>query len=149
MDLNQIQLTGRLDREPLLYDIGDHHVAALHLVCERRWRKANSAVERAQDAFRLTAWEELADECGRLLHVGDQLYVVGQLRLYSTWVGGIEHTAHEVLLDQVILLASGLPEPERPCRPVFISQPKRLTPLVFRTPTASAPFDSLQKEYAS
>jgi single-stranded DNA-binding protein len=105
-DRNHIQLSGRLDREPLLFDVGDHHCAALHLVCERSWVRHSGAVERGQDAFRLTAWEELADSCGRLLHTGDRVLVEGRLRLFSSWLGGIEHSAHEILLDRVVLLAS-------------------------------------------
>jgi hypothetical protein len=106
MDLNRIQLTGRLDREPLLYDVGDHHVAALHLVSERRWQTPSGASERSHEYYRLTAWEDLADECGRLLHAGDFIYVVGRLRLFSSWIGGMEHTAHEILLERLALLAN-------------------------------------------
>jgi hypothetical protein len=104
-DLNRVLLRGRLDREPLLFDVGDHHCAALHLVCERSWVTGSGAVERGQDAFRLTAWEELADTCGRLLHAGDRVLVAGRLRLFSSWLGGVEHSAHEILLDRVVLLA--------------------------------------------
>ena len=105
-DLNRVQLSGRLDREQVLIDVGDHHVAALHLVCERSWLTRSGATEWGQDAFRLTAWEELADTCGRLLHAGDRVYVEGRLRLYSSWLGGVEHTAHEILLDRIVLLTS-------------------------------------------
>jgi single stranded DNA-binding protein len=106
VDLNRIQLTGRLDREPLLYDVGDHHVAALHLVCERRWRTNSGASERAHEYFRLTAWEDLADACGRLLHAGDRIAVVGRLRLFTSWLNGVEHTAHEIVLSQMKLLTT-------------------------------------------
>jgi single-stranded DNA-binding protein len=112
MDLNRIQLTGRLLREPLLYDIGDHHVAALFLICERSWRTRAGALERAQDCYRLTAWEELADACGRHLHADDHIYITGQLRLFTSYTEAMEHSTHEILLDQVLLLASGAARPE-------------------------------------
>lgn len=112
MDINRIQLTGRLDREPLLYDVGDHHVAALHLVARRNWRTRSGVWEQAHEYYRLTAWEDLADECGRLLHAGDAIYVAGRLRLFTSWTGGIEHTAHEIVLDHLLLLAPARPQPE-------------------------------------
>jgi single-stranded DNA-binding protein len=113
MDLNRICLTGRLDREPLLYDIGDHHVAALHLVSEHRWQQARGRRVDLPQSYHLTAWEELADRCGRLLHAGDRVYVSGHLRLYTSWVDGVEHSAHEVVLDQLLLLAADAPGPDQ------------------------------------
>lgn len=129
MDLNRIQLTGRLDREPLLYDVGDHHVAALHLVCVseagaqrlRHWRTSSGAGERAHEYYRLTAWEDLADECGRLLHAGDRIAVIGRLRLFTSWLNGVEHTAHEIVLSQIKLL-SATPHDLAP-DPVVVARP--------------------------
>lgn len=114
MDLNRIQLTGRLDREPLLHDIGDHHVAALHLVCEHRWRTSSGTVESSSEHYRLTAWEELADQCGLHLHAGDYIYAAGRLRLFTSCLGGVEHTAHEIVLDRLILLAPAAPYDQNP-----------------------------------
>lgn len=113
MHLNRITLTGRLDREPLLYDVGDHHVAALSLVSEHQWRHPRGTNERQPQHYRLTAWEELADLCGRLLHAGDLIFVTGQLRLFTSWVGGVEHTAHEIILDDILLLAADAPAPDQ------------------------------------
>lgn len=113
MHLNRITLTGRLDREPLLYDVGDHHVAALSLVSEHQWRRPRGKAERLPQHYRLTAWEELADLCGRLLHAGDLVFVTGQLRLFTSWVDGVEHTTHEVILDDILLLAADAPAPDQ------------------------------------
>lgn len=109
MNLNRITLTGRLEREPLLYDVGDHHVAALHLASEHHWRGPSGQLVRLPQQYRLTAWEELADLCGCLLHAGDLIFATGQLRFYTSWVGGIEHTVHEVVLDDLLLLAADAP----------------------------------------
>jgi single-stranded DNA-binding protein len=125
VDINRIQLTGRLDREPLLYDVGDHHVAALHLVCERRWRTSSDVGERAHEYYRLTAWEDLADACGRLLHAGDRIAVVGRLRLFTSWLNGVEHTAHEIVLSQMKLLTTASPRPTSSRRRTAIRNRRR------------------------
>lgn len=108
-DLNRVQLTGRLAREPLLHDVGDHHVAELQLVSERRWRTRPGSVVRAHSWHRLTAWEELADLCGRLLHAGDRVYVEGQLRPIVGQIAGAPTTTYELVLERVILLSRATP----------------------------------------
>ncbi len=102
MDLNRVQLTGRLDGEPQLWSIGDHPVAALRLACVRHWRAADGQVRRETDWYRLTAWEALAEWCGRCLHAGDRIYAEGQLRLNADG-------RHEILLDRLVLLARPTP----------------------------------------
>lgn len=130
MDLNRIQLTGRLDREPLLYDVGDHHVAALHLVSEHHWRTPSEASRPHHEHYRLTAWEDLADECSRLLHAGDEIYVEGRLRLFSSWVNGVEHSAHEIVVDRLLLLAIARAEPKASRKPATIrGRSRSLIPL--------------------
>jgi len=103
-DLNRVHLTGTLGSEPLLYDVGDHAVAALTLACARRWRTAAGAMEHETIWLNLTAWEALAEQCGRLLHCGDHLYVEGKLHL-----GTDQHVAQRaayplIVLDRIVLL---------------------------------------------
>lgn len=104
-DLNRVQLTGRLAREPLIYDVGDHHVARLQLLSERRWRTAPHAVVRSHTAFQLTAWEDLADFCGRHLHAGDRIFVEGQLRPIAGRVVEGLCVNYEIVLERIVLLA--------------------------------------------
>lgn len=104
-DLNRVQLTGCLAREPLLYDVADHHVARLQLRSERRWRTAPLAVVRSHTAFQLTAWEDLADYCGRHLHAGDRIFVEGQLRPISGRVVEGLCVNYEIVLERIMLLA--------------------------------------------
>ncbi|HMQ35685.1 MAG TPA: single-stranded DNA-binding protein [Chloroflexaceae bacterium] len=120
-DLNRVQLTGRLAREPLLHDVGDHRVASLQLVSERRWRTAPGVVIRDHSWHRLTAWEDLADLCGRLLHAGDRIYVEGQLRPISGQGGAI--LTYEIVLDRLILLARGPPQAREATRPYDLLGP--------------------------
>jgi len=106
MDLNRIHLTGTLGSEPLLYDIGDHPVAALTLASEQRWRTGDGMHHRAQIWFNLSAWEELAEHCGRLLHRGDRVYVEGYLHLWIEPRPPQRDAGHTIVLDRVVLLGA-------------------------------------------
>lgn len=103
-DRNRVQITGHLAREPLLYDVADHHVAVLALVSERRWRTGTGALGTDHTRVQLVAWEELADDCGRLLHAGDHLYAEGQLRPIAGRATDELAQAYEIVLDRVVLL---------------------------------------------
>lgn len=104
IDLNRVHLSGTLGSEPLLYDIGDHPVAALALASQRRWRAASGVTELETTWFNLAAWEELAEQCGRLLHRGDQVYVEGALHVWTERRGHQSYGCHTVVLDRVVLL---------------------------------------------
>lgn len=107
MDLNRIHLTGRLGAEPLLYDVGDHPVAALCLVSTRSWRHADGSLRAETTWYNLTAWEELAEQCGRQLHRDDRVYVEGHLHLSNEHRGAHWVLCHSVILDRIELLAIG------------------------------------------
>lgn len=106
-DLNRVHLTGTLGCEPLLHDVGDHPVAALALACQRRWRNAAGAVQVETSWFNLVAADELAEQCGRLLHRGDRVYVEGSLRVWTELRGPHSYGCHTVALDRIVLLAVG------------------------------------------
>jgi single stranded DNA-binding protein len=106
-DLNRVQLTGWLGSEPLLYDVGDRPVATLALACERRWRAADGRLQRETTWINLTAWEELAAHCGRLLHQGDRVYVEGSLQLWTEVQAPQSYACHTVIVERIVLLAAG------------------------------------------
>jgi hypothetical protein len=106
-DLNRIQLTGTLASEPLLVDVGDHPVALLALACTRHWVDPSGKLQREITWLNLRAWEGLAEQCGRLLHRGDRVYLEGTLQLWSEQRGGASSLCHAVDLDRIVLLAAG------------------------------------------
>jgi hypothetical protein len=106
-DLNRVCLTGTLGSEPLLYDIGDHPAATLTLMSERCWRTGSGALELETTWFTLSASEALAEQCGRLLHCGDRIFVEGSLHLWPDWRSGYLSTGHSIVLDRIVLLAAG------------------------------------------
>jgi single stranded DNA-binding protein len=105
-DLNRVHLTGTLGTEPLLYDVGDHPVAALALACQRRWRATSGAFQVETTWLNLVATDEIAEHCGRLFHRGDRVYVEGSLRLWTEVRGPHHYGCHTVVLDRIVLLAA-------------------------------------------
>lgn len=101
-DLNRVQLTGRLGGEPRLVSVADHPVALLALGCQRRSIGAQGAQELETTWLTLTAWEELAEQCGRLLHAGDRIYVEGRLHH-----GEAQAPGPTIIIDRLVLLAPG------------------------------------------
>jgi single-strand DNA-binding protein len=106
-DLNRVHLTGELASEPLLYDVGDHPVARLALASRRSWIGPGNRLQLATTWFELTAWEALAEQCGRLLHRGDRVYVEGRLHLWHERRGRQSLLCHSIILDRIELLAAG------------------------------------------
>jgi hypothetical protein len=96
MDLNRVLLSGRLDKEPLLWQVGDHPLATLCLASRRSWRAADGRRCHATEAYQFTAWEELAEWCGRSLHVGDRIYAEGRLCVAADG-------RCEIVLDRLLL----------------------------------------------
>jgi single-strand DNA-binding protein len=106
-DLNRIHLTGCLGSEPLLYDVGDHPIATLALACERRWQAVDGTIQLETTWLNLSAWEELAEQCGRLLHRGDRVYVEGTLHLWTEVQAPQSYACHTIIADRIVLLAAG------------------------------------------
>lgn len=108
-DLNRVHLTGILGSVPLLYTVGDHPVAALCLRCTERWQAPDGRLKSETAWYNLTAWEELAEHCGRTLHSGDRVYVEGRLHLTPTVHGPNSFTTLTIIVDRIVILDAALP----------------------------------------
>jgi single-strand DNA-binding protein len=102
-----VYLIGTIGGEPLLYSVGDHSVAELALASTCHWRDAVGTARTTTSWFNLTAWEELAERCGRVLHRGDRIFVAGALQLWTETRGAQSYTCHSIVLDTLVLLRVG------------------------------------------
>lgn len=108
VDLNQTQLTGRLAGEPGLLSVGDHTVALLSLISQRRVAAVGGGTQVESTLLRLAAWEELAEWCGRALRAGDRIYVEGVLcnADEGVWIAPFQEAI--VMVDRLVPLSSWL-----------------------------------------
>jgi single-strand DNA-binding protein len=108
-DLNRVHLTGILGSVPVLYTSGDHPVAALCLRCTERWQTPDGRLKSETFWYNLTAWEGLAEYCGRSVHPGDRVYVEGRLHLTSTVQGPNSFMTLTIIVDRIVILDAALP----------------------------------------
>lgn len=114
MDLNKVQLTGRLGGEPELKTVaGGARIARLRLANSRRARDEQGAAGEQTDWYTLTAWNGLAEICARICQTGDLVYAEGRLRVTTyTPDDGAPRVGVEIVLDQLLLLARARPRDE-------------------------------------
>ena len=105
--MNQIQLIGRLTRDPELdTTAGGKPVCDMRLAVSRRDRDADPVY------VDLVAYDGLAETCGAYLEKGRQLAVTGRLD-YQEWEasdGSGKRSKHSVVAAEVDFLARPKPE---------------------------------------
>lgn len=108
MDLNKIQLIGRLSADPET-GVSEKHMpnAVMLIQTERVWKdRTTGATERAADTHRVFAVGRLAEVILKYLKKGDRVYVDGSLR-------SAERTKSIGLVAQnLIMLGGGKREPK-------------------------------------
>jgi single-strand DNA-binding protein len=115
--INKVVLLGNLTRDPeLKYTPNGTAVCTMGLATNRTWVAEGQTKEDVQ-YHRLTAWNKLAELCGKLLTKGKKIYVEGRI-VYRTFTGkdGTQKSITEIVIDDFILL-SGRAEGEYPSSP--------------------------------
>ena len=108
--MNQIQLIGRLTRDPELdTTAGGKPVCDMRLAVSRRDRDA------APVYVDVVAWGKLAELCAQHLEKGRQVAISGRLE-YSEWEAqdGSKRSKHEVVAGEVEFLAKAKAIDEEP-----------------------------------
>jgi single-strand DNA-binding protein len=98
---NQVQLTGRAGHLPEIFTMTDGTMMARLRLYQS---VTNHSGERSSTAFSLVAWGSLAEALHRSVRRGDNLFVLGKLRIRIWKQEGINHLRPEVHLDGYHLL---------------------------------------------
>lgn len=103
--MNKIILIGNLTRDPEMRATPSGVPVATFTIAVNR-RFTDSAGERQADFFRISAWRELGDSCGRYLRKGRKVAVVGELQA-STYDAkdGTTRMSLDVRADEVEFLS--------------------------------------------
>ncbi len=121
MDLNKVQIIGRLTRDPEVKTIpSGQTVATFSVATGRTWKDKNTGEKKEQTEFHnIVAWRRLAEICGEYLKKGRQVYIEGHLQTRS-WddQSGTKRYRTEIVADNMIMLggrgdvpAGGAPVP--------------------------------------
>lgn len=102
--MNKVILIGNLTREPELSSTASG-VAMCRLGIAVNRNYTNSEGNRETDFFNITTWRNLAERCGKYLHKGSKVGIVGNLQMRSYEVNGEKRTALDIIAEDVEFLS--------------------------------------------
>lgn len=111
--MNRITLIGNLTNDPETRSTSSGVTVCAFIIAVNR-RFANSNGERQTDFFRINAWRQLGEVCGKHLSKGKKVAVVGELqaRTYEA-KNGETRMSLDVAADEVEFLSPKDEEPKR------------------------------------
>lgn len=107
MDLNKVQIIGRLTRDPETRNTpSGQMVANFSVATGRQWKDKNTGQKQEQTEFHnVVAWSRLAEICQQYLRKGSQVYLEGRLQTRS-WddPSGVKKYRTEIIAENMIML---------------------------------------------
>ena len=106
--MNKLTIIGNLTRDPELRTTSTGvNVCSFTVAVNRRGRRDDQGSQPEADFFRVTAWRQLADICGKYLAKGRKVCVVGPVSVHTfTGNDGATRASLEVTADDVEFLSS-------------------------------------------
>ena len=102
--MNKVLLIGNLTREPELSSTASG-VAMCRIGIAVNRNYTNSEGNRETDFFNITAWRNLAERCGKYLHKGSKVGIVGNLQMRSYEVNGEKRNTIDIIADDIEFLS--------------------------------------------
>ena len=102
--MNKVLLIGNLTREPELSSTASG-VAMCRIGIAVNRNYTNSEGNREADFFNITAWRNLAERCGKYLHKGSKVGIVGNLQMRSYEVNGEKRNTIDIIADDIEFLS--------------------------------------------
>src|ERR671916_269371 len=82
-DLNMVQLTGNLGKDPeTKYTPQGSGVTKFSVAASRRWRTAEGEDRADTEWFNVVAWNKLGEICAQYLQKGSRVYIEGRLQTH-------------------------------------------------------------------
>lgn len=78
--MNKILITGNLTRDPVMRSTPEGLSVCSFVVAVNRRKRGAEAGQTEADFFRVNAWRELGENCGRYLRKGRKVAVTGPVR---------------------------------------------------------------------
>lgn len=108
MDLNKVQIIGRLTRDPEMRTIpSGENVATFSVATGFQWKDAQGTRQERTEFHNVVAWRRLAEIVGQYLKKGSKVYIEGRLQTRS-WddQNGVKKYRTEIVADNMIMLDS-------------------------------------------
>ncbi len=110
--INKVVLLGNLTRDPeVKYTPTGAAVCTFGLATNRTWTTAEGQTKEDTQFHRVTAWNKLAELCGKLLSKGKKVYLEGRLS-YRNYTGkdGQQKSITEIIMDDFIVFSGAKQE---------------------------------------
>lgn len=119
--LNQVQLIGRLGKDPeIRYTSSGDAVASFSVATSESWKDKNTGEKKESTEWHnIVIWRKLGEVAGQYLHKGDQVFLQGRLKTRK-WQdqSGQDRYTTEVVVNQMVMLGKkGDGSSNRPPRP--------------------------------
>ncbi len=108
-DLNKVQLTGRLGKDPeTKYTAQGNAVTQFTVASNRSWKTAEGDARDDTEWFTVVAWNKLGEICAQYLRKGSRVYIEGRLqtRSWEDQESGQKRYKTEVIANDMIMLDS-------------------------------------------
>lgn len=123
--MNKVYLIGNLTRDPEVSETSSGVTFCRFAIAVNR-TFVNSEGTRETDYFNITVWRTHAENCGRFLHKGSKVAIVGSLqnRTYED-KDGVKRTVTDIVASEVEFLTTGTrgDDGESAVRPVKAEKP--------------------------
>ena len=116
--VNKVIIVGRLGADPELKSVGNaQSVARLNIATSESWMGKDGKSQERTEWHRVVVWGRQAENCGKFLSKGRQVYVEGRLQTRS-WEDqqGQKKYATEIVATTVQFLGAGGEKSEQPAR---------------------------------
>jgi single-strand DNA-binding protein len=132
MDLNKVQIIGRLTRDPEVRATSTGtNVASFAVATSFNWTDQQGQKKEQTEFHNVVAWRKLAEIVGQYLKKGSQVYIEGRLqtRSWDDQQSGQKKYRTEIVADNMIMLGrpgqgstnngpAAAPSPEQPASPI-------------------------------
>lgn len=112
--LNKWAGIGNLGKDPEIRFTKDgKSVASFSLACSESWKDKSGNKQERTEWVNITAFDKLAEICGKFLHKGKQIYVEGRLQTDKYTKDGHDVYSTKVVISDMKMLGAKGGGPER------------------------------------
>ena len=111
--VNCVHIIGRLGNDPeLKYTPQGQSVCTMTIATDESYKKENGELVQKTEWHRIILWRFLAENAGKYLKKGSQVYIGGKLQTRSWGKDGQKHYTTEIIATDMTFLGgkSGIPE---------------------------------------
>ena len=107
--VNKVILVGRLGADPEVKHLqNDRAVCNLSVATREQWKdKQTGQKQEKTEWHRVTVWGDQAENCGKFLAKGREVYIEGKLQTRSYDKDGQKHYATDIVADRITFLGGG------------------------------------------